>query len=102
MGLWRYKSTSVLVKDHAARRMMERGIFKSDILEVLNEGKEIEEYPNDFPYPSSLLFKIVDDRPIHIVAAFNRKENQIIIITTYIPDEDTFESDHITRKKGKQ
>lgn len=102
MSLWRHKSTSVLVKDHAAKRMMERDIFKSDILEVLNEGQEIEQYPDDFPYPSSLLFKIVDNRPIHVVAAFNQKENQIIIITTYIPDEATFESDYITRKKSKQ
>jgi len=53
------------------------------------------------PYPSSLLFKIIDNRPIHIVAAYNEKENLIVIITTYIPDEDTFESDYITRKKKK-
>jgi len=102
MSRWKDKSPSVTVKDHAARRMLERDILKSDILAVLNEGLEIESYPDDFPYPSSLLFKIVNDRPIHIVAAYNQSENQIIIITTYIPDQDTFEPDHITRKKKQK
>jgi len=51
MNRWKDKSPSVFVKDHAAIRMLERGIFKSDILAVLTEGMVIEDYPDDFPYP---------------------------------------------------
>ena len=101
MSLWsNSESPSVMVKDHAVKRMMERGIFKSDILEILHHGEMIENYPSDFPYPSCLMFKVVNDKPLHLVAAYNQKDNEIIIITAYIPDENTFDSDFKTRKKN--
>ena len=100
MSLWKgISGTTVLVKDHAVTRMMERNIFKSDILSVLYDGEVLEDYPTDFPYPSCLMFKIVDSRPIHIVAAYNVTDKQIIVVTAYIPDTSTFESDFKTRKR---
>jgi hypothetical protein len=78
--------------------MLERDIIKSEVLAALNSGIEIEQYPDDFPYPSSLLFKFVNERPIHIVVAYNVSEKQIIV-TAYIAEEETFEPDFMTRKK---
>ena len=44
--------------------MAARGIREEDVARVISEGKEIENYPEDKPYPSRLLLGWVEDRPI--------------------------------------
>ena len=34
--------------------MLERGISRSEVFEALLSGEEIENYPNDTPFPSAL------------------------------------------------
>ena len=89
----------VIFKDHAIIRMLERSIARIEILEVINGGEIIEEYKDDHPYPSCLMFKIVNHRPIHVVVAHNERETQQIIVTTYIPDLTKFEPNFKTRKQ---
>jgi len=69
---------------HALRRMAERAIREEDVAHVVSAGKEIENYPQDQPYPSRLLLGWVEGRPIHVVAS--TAEHEIIIITVYQPD----------------
>lgn len=64
--------------------MAERGIAESDVASVVFQGKEIESYPQDKPYPSRLLLGWIGPRPIHVVAA--AAEHEIIVITVYEPD----------------
>jgi hypothetical protein len=71
---------------HAVQRMFERNISENDILEVLKHGQVIQEYPDDTPYPSKLLMGKSADRVIHVVAAENHVDKEIIIITVYEPD----------------
>lgn len=78
--------------------MLERGISKQKVLEVLNAGEILERYDDDFPYPSCLMFKIVNEKPLHIVVADNSSEEQKIIVTAYIPDSANFANDFKTRK----
>lgn len=40
---------------HALARMLERGVSREIVKRVLLEGDVIEDYPDDKPYPSSLL-----------------------------------------------
>ncbi len=40
---------------HIIERMVERDIDKKALVDVLNNGETIEEYPNDKPFPSFLL-----------------------------------------------
>ena len=58
-------------------------------------GKVIEEYPNDSPYPSCLISGRVNNRPLHVVIAENEIDNELIVITVYEPDpvkwDDNFE-----------
>jgi hypothetical protein len=35
--------------------MAERGIREEDVARAISEGREIESYPDDKPYPSRLL-----------------------------------------------
>ena len=92
------EKSSIIFKDHAVLRMFERGISKNEIVEIIESGEIIEEYNDDYPYPSSLMFKMVSGKPVHIVLADNKSENQKIIVTVYIPDTVNFESDFKTRK----
>ncbi len=80
-------------------RMLYRNISKSDLFELIQEGEEIEDYPNDFPYPSKLVFKLVNGRAIHSVVAMDFESKTLIIVTVYEPDQNHFESDLKTRKK---
>lgn len=88
----------IIFKDHAIIRMFERGIAKQEAIEVIEQGEIIEQYKDDYPYPSYLIFKIVNDKPIHMVVADNISEMQKTIVTVYIPDSANFELDFKTRK----
>jgi len=71
---------------HAVERMFERGISQEDVQAVLSVGEEIATYPDDTPYPSRLLLGWCRDRPIHVVVADNRQDDEQIVITVYEPD----------------
>ena len=52
---------------HAVERMFRRGISEEDVRHVLAQGEEIEDYPEDAPYPSRLVLGWRGSRPIHVV-----------------------------------
>jgi hypothetical protein len=91
-------NSTIVFKDHAVLRMLERGISKNEVVETLKHGEIIEEYIDDYPYSSKLMFKIINGKPIHIIVADNKIEKMIIIVTVYIPDSVNFEPDFKTRK----
>jgi len=86
-------------RKHVFQRMLERNITRENVKEVVTKGELIEDYKSDKPFPSALFFKVVNNRPIHVVIAFDEKQNKSHIITTYEPTLDIFESDYKTRKK---
>ncbi len=53
----------------------------------------IKSYQSDKPYPSYLLLKFVNRRPLHIVIAQNPVSNECILITCYEPDPEVWEPD---------
>jgi len=63
----------------------------------LLEGGIIREYTDDKPFLSALFF-IHQDRPLHVVAAFDTENRFGYIITAYEPSLDVFEPDFKTRK----
>ena len=83
---------------HALQRMFQRGISVRDILHVLERGNTIEDYPDDVPYPSRLVLGFKSSRPIHIVAADNQEEQEVIVITVYEPDPTRWEPGFEKRK----
>ena len=87
-----------LWRKHALTRLAERGINQEEALEVIQEGEVIENYPDDSPYPSCLIFKKVYERPIHVVVALDSEESFAYIITVYEPSPEEFESDFRTRR----
>ena len=80
--------------------MSRRNISAADVRYVLENGKIIENYPEDRPYPSRLVLGWREGRPIHVVAADNQAESETIIITVYEPDLDRWEPGLETRRKS--
>ncbi|MCG8606526.1 DUF4258 domain-containing protein [bacterium] len=72
---------------HATRRMFERDIDETDILFLFETGIVIEEYSEDYPFPSVLVNgRDRDGRPLHIVVGIDSQSRRLFLITTYEPD----------------
>lgn len=84
---------------HALQAMFERDITPADVRAVVLNGKIIDSYPEDRPYPSRLILGWRGSRPIHVVAADNPSEQETIIITVYEPDPGRWEPGFERRKK---
>ena len=62
-------------------------IKEEEVFEAVLNGAVIEEYEDDKPYPSILIFgKTKKSRPLHIVCSYCEEEDTAIIITVYHPD----------------
>jgi hypothetical protein len=84
-----FRSDEILYTKHAKDEMEaeEFGeILEVEVYEAVLDGKTIETYPEDEPYPSCLIFgKTSNGRPLHIVCAYAEDANSVIIITAYQP-----------------
>ena len=82
---------------HILKKMQKRRIKIDDILFSMKNGEIIENYPNDYSYPSCLILAYSKDKkPIHIVCAVGN--NILWMITTYYPDEKIWEDDFKNRR----
>ncbi|HXK27603.1 MAG TPA: DUF4258 domain-containing protein [Candidatus Binatia bacterium] len=77
------------------------GLIRVDeVLEALDAGEIIEEYPDDQPYPSCLILgRTRAARLLHIVCAPVLTEQRLIVITIYQPDPARWEADFKRRKR---
>lgn len=90
----------IIWTQHCLERMQERDISRADVKNGILTGEIIEEYPDDYPHPSCLIFGYtINNRILHIVAGCDTIN--IYIITAYYPDTKKFEEDLKTRRKGK-
>lgn len=77
---------------------MKRGISRQDVKETMSAGEIIEEYPEDYPLPSCLMF-YGNPKALHVVLSYNGENRTIYVITAYVPDLRHFEKDLKTRRK---
>ena len=87
-----FRRETLIVTMHCMKRMSERGIELSEIKQAIMTGDIIEDYPDDFPYPSCLIL----GRGLHVVAGIG--DGHLWLITAYLPDNDQWERDLKTRK----
>ena len=88
----------MLISEHAVMRFKQRDIKMKDIRYAINNGEIIEQYPDDYPYPSCLILgKTKSDEYIHIVMSDEGTMSRII--TAYYPDADKWSQDFRTRKE---
>lgn len=83
--------------EHCLNRINQRNILISDVKAAISNGKIIEYYYEDYPYPSCLIIgKDKNNNIIHIVCGINN--NSVCMITAYYPDSEEWEEDMKTRR----
>ena len=86
--------------NHVIIRLLQRNISQNDVENALMNGEIIEEYENDYPYPSCLVYGIdLDNKVLHIVCGSNGEE--LWIITAYYPDNSEWENNLKKRREIK-
>ena len=94
-------SDSIRWTGHVLKRLLQRGVSQSDVIQAILSGEIFEHYPDDYPYPSCLLMgNTAAGEPLHVVCG--QGNNEIWMITAYYPDPDEWEADLKTRKKVSQ
>lgn len=92
------KDSSIEVTGHILMRFQQRNISYEEIKEVILNGEIIEEYPDDYPYPSCLILGMtIKNRVIHVVVGIS--DTKLWLITAYIPNVDQWDADFKKRRK---
>ena len=88
----------ILWTNHALERLQERDITVDDVKNCIVNGEIIEEYPDDFPHPSALIFgHDLNEKVIHVVCGVD--ERFLYLITAYVPTTTKFLADLKTRRE---
>ena len=91
------KEDKIFSTNHAIERFRERQISVRDIYNAINSGEIIEQYPNDYPYPSCLILgENLRGEKIHVVLSDEGTASRII--TAYFPDVDKWSEDFRVRR----
>lgn len=92
------KSENIVISLHGQLRLNEQNITVDDVMNAIDNGEIIEQYPDDFPFPSCLILGLsINDVYIHIVVSMN--DDKIYLITAYVPNTDKWEADLKNRKQ---
>ena len=77
----------IRITDHADEEAQADELSIDEIFASVRRGEVIEEYPDDRPFPSCLVYgNTPADEPIHSVWAYNRESGWAVLITVYRPD----------------
>lgn len=83
---------------HAVDQSILRHITGNEIVEAIEAGKIIEDYPEDKYGPSCLIFgRTVKGRPLHIQCSYPSRP-KIKIVTLYEPDSEEWINYEVRRK----
>ena len=92
-----FSEDNVFVTEHAAERFRQRGIKIKDIRHAVENGEIIEQYPNDYPFPSCLIYgKDYANNVIHVCMSDEGTASRII--TAYYPNTDKWDDALKVRK----
>ena len=85
---------TIVLTDHLLTRIRQRHIRIENIKNAILNGEIIEQYPNDYPFPSCL----INAENIHIVCSIG--EGYLYIITAYRPSSEKWDIDGKKRKES--
>ena len=81
------QANRIRITDHADEEAHADNLTFEEIFFSVIQGEIIEDYPNDRPYPSCLIFgQNFSGEPIHSVWAYNEENKWTVLITVYRPD----------------
>ena len=77
----------IRITDHADEEAQADRLSLEEILSSVLHGEVIENYPDDRPYPSCLVYgDAFSEQPVHSVWAYNHATRWAALITVYRPD----------------
>jgi len=77
----------IRITDHADEEAESDQLTFDEIYFTVANGEVIEDYPDDRPYPSCLIYgNTFGGDPVHSVWAFNNENKWAVLITAYRPD----------------
>ena len=84
---------------HILEKMQERDIEPTDVINCINTGIIIEQYPQAYPYPACLILGLTvkNDKHIHVVVGYGM--GFIWIVTAYEPDDSEWTNGYSERKE---
>ncbi len=75
------------ITDHADEESEADHLSFDEIFFTVLQGEIIEDYPDDKPYPSCLIYgDTFSGEPVHSVWAYNPSNQWAVLITVYRPD----------------
>ena len=87
----------LIFSSHALKRMFQRGITLESVRAVLDNPQVVAEYADDKPYPSRLLYAMVDQQALHVLVA-TTDAGVKVIITVYRPDPLLWSPDFLRKR----
>lgn len=89
--------------NHIFLRLVQRNISMEDVQNAILSGEIIEDYPNDYPFPSCLIFGYRKEHDIiHVVCAPNDDCTELWLITAYVPSNEKWLPDLKTRRSDHE
>ena len=80
-------SDHIRITDHADEEAQADKLTYKEIYYSVFQGEVIENYPEDEPYPSCLIYgETFSGNPVHSVWAFNEVTQWSVLVTVYRPD----------------
>ena len=77
----------IRITDHADEEAQVDHLSFDEIFTSVLQGEIIENYPDDKPYPSCLIYgKTFSREPVHSVWAYHQETRWAVLITLYRPD----------------
>lgn len=93
----------IRITDHADEEAQNDNLSFEEVYYSVKKGEIIEDYPNDKPYPSCLIYgRNVKQEPIHSVWAYNEENGWAVLITVYKPDPERWIDFKLRKKKEVQ
>lgn len=88
----------IRVTVHAAKRLEQRQIQLADVMTCILDGEIIEQYPEDYPFPSCLVLGFsVENKHLHVVIGTDG--NFLFLITAYYPTLEQWEDGFKKRRE---
>ena len=95
------QESRVRISDHADEEAQSDQLKFDEIYFSVVHGEIIENYPDDKPYPSCLIYgQTFNGDPIHSVWAYNVQNEWAVLITVYRPDPERWIDWRERRKKS--
>ena len=94
------RARRVRITDHAYEEAGVENLRFDGIYFSVVQGEIIEDYPEDKPYPSCLVYgRTFGGDPVHSVWAYDEEKKWVVLVTVYRPDPDRWVNWRERRKR---